>query len=153
MTLCRHDVTHSIALVWNYDHVDRLRSFHLERAHKPQYSATACLPPFFLIGLRRKWSSPYNLPRRHRSGVEYTSTLPSTSKLDGGGWWKAPPGCFTPWKRPISQYCRKIGNFCSQTFKGGEGGVLRVNPQNFSARLISVHRHQQHVWKTSSQQA
>ena len=32
----------------------------------------------------------------------YSSTLPSTSALDGG-WWSTPrPGCFTPGKDPVS---------------------------------------------------
>ena len=31
----------------------------------------------------------------------YTSTLPSTSALDGGGWSTPPPGSFTPGKDPV----------------------------------------------------
>ena len=31
----------------------------------------------------------------------YSSTLPSTSVLDGGGWSAPRPGRFTPWKDPV----------------------------------------------------
>jgi len=31
----------------------------------------------------------------------YSSTLPSTSTLDGGGWSTPRPGCFTPGKDPV----------------------------------------------------
>ena len=31
----------------------------------------------------------------------YSSTLPSTSKLDGGGGSAPRPGRFTPWKDPV----------------------------------------------------
>ena len=31
----------------------------------------------------------------------YSSTLPSTSALDGGGWSTPRPGRFIPWKEPV----------------------------------------------------
>ena len=44
-------------------------------------------------------------PRTGREGPEgeqmYSSTLPSTSALDGGGWSTTRPGRFTPEKDPV----------------------------------------------------
>ena len=44
------------------------------------------------------------LPRTGYEGPEgeqmYSSTLPTTSALDGGGWSAPRPGRFTPWGRP-----------------------------------------------------
>ena len=46
------------------------------------------------------------LPRTGHEGPEweqmYSSTLPSTSTLDGGGWSKPGPGGFTPGKDPAT---------------------------------------------------
>ena len=45
------------------------------------------------------------LPRTGHEGPEeeqtYSSTLPSTLALDGGGWSKPRPGRFTPGKDPV----------------------------------------------------
>ena len=45
------------------------------------------------------------LPRTGHGGPEgeqmYSSTLPSTSALDGGGWSTPRPGRFTPGKDPV----------------------------------------------------
>ena len=45
------------------------------------------------------------LPRTGHEGPEgeqrYSSTLPSTSALDGGGWSTPRPGRFTPEKDPV----------------------------------------------------
>jgi hypothetical protein len=44
-------------------------------------------------------------PRTGHEGPEgnqmYSSTLPSTSALDGGGWSTPRPGRFTPGKEPV----------------------------------------------------
>ena len=45
------------------------------------------------------------VPRTGHEGAEgeqrYSSTLPSTSALDGGGWSAPRPGRFTPGKDPV----------------------------------------------------
>ena len=45
------------------------------------------------------------LPRTGHEGLEgelmYSSTLPSTSAVDGGGWSTPRPGRFTPGKDPV----------------------------------------------------
>ena len=45
------------------------------------------------------------LPRTGHEDPEgqqmYSSTLPSTSVLDGGGWSVPRPGCFAPGKEPV----------------------------------------------------
>jgi len=44
-------------------------------------------------------------PRTDHQGPEgeqmYSTTLPSTSALVGGGWTTPRPGCFTPVKDPV----------------------------------------------------
>ena len=54
------------------------------------------------IGLRVKFSQEQ--ARRPRGGEQmYSSTLPSTSALDGGGWSTPRSGRFIPWKDPVTK--------------------------------------------------
>jgi len=41
------------------------------------------------------------MPQRPRGGEIYSSTLPSTLALDGGGWSTPHPSCFAPEKDPV----------------------------------------------------
>jgi len=58
-------------------------------------------------------------PRKGHEGPEgermYSSTLPSASALDGGGWLTPRPGCFTPRERP--------GDHCIGDWVGPRAGL------------------------------
>ena len=60
-------------------------------------------PAFMVTDLLYVWST--GLPTTGHEGSEgeqtYSSTLPSTSALDGGGWSAPRPGRFSPEKDPV----------------------------------------------------
>ena len=66
------------------------------------YNSHCIVPTLHILGVKVKGRV---LPRTGHEGPEeeqmYSSTLPSTSALDGGGWSTPRPGRFTPGKDPV----------------------------------------------------
>jgi rRNA maturation protein Nop10 len=61
----------------------------------------------------------------------YSSTLPATSALDGGGWSTPRPGRFTPGKDPLPMYMRLGGP------QGRCGRVRKISrPPGFDPRTV-----------------
>ena len=62
----------------------------------------------------------------------YSSTLPSTSALDGGGWSTPRTGSLTPWERSVTQ--------CIGDWVGPRAGLERCGksrpPPGFDSRTV-----------------
>ena len=70
----------------------------------------------------------------------YTSTLPSTSELDGGGWLTLRPGRFTPGKNPVP-IVQEAGWAPGPVWTGGENlAPTGIRSPNRPARSESLYR-------------
>jgi hypothetical protein len=70
----------------------------------------------------------------------YSSTLPSTTAPDGGGWSTPRPGHFTPGKEPIP-IVQEAGWVTGQVWKGAENPAPNgIRSPDRPARSKSLHR-------------